>query len=137
MTVAKRLVDVAYQLGPCLTGYVMDFKLFPPASEGDSVAQQKQHAIRLREALTSLGPAYVKGGQQLSIRPDLIPPTVLKELQKLCDAVRPIPDEVALQMIRDELGCEDLSTIFRDAELVASASLVSAAETKHLWRSAC
>ena len=63
------------------------------------------------------------GGQQLSIRPDLVPPAVLKELQKLCDSVRPIPDEVAFRVIREELDERDLDTIFEGLHLVAAASL--------------
>lgn len=63
------------------------------------------------------------GGQQLAIRPDLVPPVVLKELQKLCDSVRPVPDEIALQLLREELEIDDLSTVFGNLHLVASASL--------------
>lgn len=69
----------------------------------------KRQAVRFREALTNLGPAFVKAGQQLAIRPDLVPPAVLKELQQLCDSVRPIPDEVALHILREELGLEKLN----------------------------
>lgn len=56
--------------------------------------------------------------------PDLVPAAVLKELQKLCDSVKPVPDEIALQLLRDELNCDDLTTLFDDLHLVASASLV-------------
>ncbi len=59
----------------------------------------------------------------MAIRPDLVPPVVLKELQKLCDSVRPVPDEVALQLLREELDIDDLSEVFGDLHLVASASL--------------
>ena len=59
----------------------------------------------------------------MAIRPDLVPPVVLKELQKLCDSVRPVPDEIAYQLLRDELNVDDLSTVFGDLHLVASASL--------------
>lgn len=38
--------------------------------------------------MTSLGPAYIKLGQALSIRPDLLSPAAMNELQKLCDKVR-------------------------------------------------
>lgn len=84
---------------------------------------QRMHASKLKEALTRLGPAFVKGGQQLSIRPDLVPPPVLKELQRLCDSVQPIPDQVALQLLKQELKCDDLNEIFDGLHLVASASL--------------
>lgn len=44
-------------------------------------------AIELREIVTSLGPAYIKLGQALSIRPDILSPVAMTELQKLCDKV--------------------------------------------------
>src|SRR4051812_44935776 len=48
-------------------------------------------AVRLRLALESLGPVFVKFGQILSVRPDLIPEDVAEELSKLQDAVPPVP----------------------------------------------
>lgn len=45
-------------------------------------------AIELREIVTSLGPAYIKLGQALSIRPDILSPSAMLELQKLCDKVK-------------------------------------------------
>lgn len=45
-------------------------------------------AIELREIVTSLGPAYIKLGQALSIRPDILSPAAMTELQKLCDKVK-------------------------------------------------
>ena len=52
---------------------------------------QVKRAIQLRDIMTSLGPAYIKLGQALSIRPDLLSPAAMNELQKLCDKVpRPL-----------------------------------------------
>lgn len=61
-------------------------------------------AIELREIVTSLGPAYIKLGQALSIRPDILSPTAMTELQKLCDKVPSFPDDVAMALIEEELG---------------------------------
>lgn len=81
-------------------------------------------AIAVRGALTKLGPAFVKIGQQLSIRPDLMPAIVLKELQQLCDKVEPIDDELALTMIASELKISQLTELFVDTpQRVAAASL--------------
>uniref|UniRef100_M1CWH1 Protein ABC1, mitochondrial n=1 Tax=Solanum tuberosum TaxID=4113 RepID=M1CWH1_SOLTU len=61
-------------------------------------------AIELREIVTSLGPAYIKLGQALSIRPDILSPVAMVELQKLCDKVPSFPDDVAMALIEEELG---------------------------------
>ncbi|XP_057540865.1 uncharacterized protein LOC130818712 isoform X3 [Amaranthus tricolor] len=61
-------------------------------------------AIELREIVTSLGPAYIKLGQALSIRPDILSPSAMMELQKLCDKVPSFPDDVAMALIEEELG---------------------------------
>ncbi|KAM7485476.1 hypothetical protein LguiA_001485 [Lonicera macranthoides] len=61
-------------------------------------------AIELREIVTSLGPAYIKLGQALSIRPDILSPSAMTELQKLCDKVPSYPDDVAMALIEEELG---------------------------------
>lgn len=87
---------------------------------------QKKYAIRLRQILTDLGPCFIKLGQALSIRPDLLPSSVLFELQKLCDAVPSFPTEDAIQMIQVELQ-KSVGELFHDlepsTEPVAAASL--------------
>ncbi|KAK8674160.1 hypothetical protein V6N13_112456 [Hibiscus sabdariffa] len=61
-------------------------------------------AIELRKIVTSLGPTYIKLGQVLSIRPDIISPVVMIELQKLCDKVPSFPNDIAMTLIEEELG---------------------------------
>ncbi|MEO1148784.1 MAG: AarF/ABC1/UbiB kinase family protein [Cyanobacteria bacterium J06638_22] len=65
---------------------------------------EQRRATQLRELLTDLGPAYIKVGQALSTRPDLVPPLYLEELTKLQDQLPPFPNEVAFQFIEEELG---------------------------------
>jgi predicted unusual protein kinase regulating ubiquinone biosynthesis (AarF/ABC1/UbiB family) len=65
---------------------------------------EHRRATQLREMLTRLGPAFIKVGQALSTRPDLVPPTYLEELTKLQDQLPPFPNEVAFQFIEEELG---------------------------------
>ncbi len=76
--------------------------------------------------MTELGPCFVKLGQALSIRPDILPNAVLLELQKLCDAVPSFPNEVAMEVMRQELG-RDPKEVFQDlddsTEPIAAASL--------------
>lgn len=65
---------------------------------------QRRRAIQLRELLTRLGPAYIKIGQALSTRPDLVPQAYLEELTLLQDQLPPFPNEIAYQFIQEELG---------------------------------
>jgi predicted unusual protein kinase regulating ubiquinone biosynthesis (AarF/ABC1/UbiB family) len=69
-----------------------------------SIQNQSLRAIRLREILTQLGPAYIKIGQALSTRPDLVPPFYLQELTKLQDQLPSFPNEIAYGFIEEELG---------------------------------
>lgn len=59
---------------------------------------------RLARVFTDLGPTFIKLGQMLSTRPDVVPPDVLTELRSLQDDVPPFDNEAAMQVIRDELG---------------------------------
>src|SRR5262245_26708411 len=59
---------------------------------------------RLREALQELGPIFMKFGQTLSTRRDLLPPDIADELAKLQDRVPPFPGSVARQLIEEAHG---------------------------------
>jgi len=100
------------------------FRLWWDRVTGGGDRAQKGQAIQLRKMLTTLGPAFIKIGQALSTRPDLVPPTYLEELTKLQDQLPPFPNEIAFQFIREELGAEP-SEVY--AELspmpIAAASL--------------
>ena len=75
----------------------------------------------LREMLDELGPTFVKFGQLLSTRPDLVPPEVAAELRKLQDAVSPFPYEEARQVIRADLKA-DVSELFLEFDPVPIAA---------------
>ena len=79
---------------------------------------------RLRKALTELGPTFIKLGQVLSTRPDLIGHTVAEELSGLLDEVTPLDFELMRPIIEEELG-RPLPEMFSHIETapVASASL--------------
>lgn len=79
---------------------------------------------RLRLALEALGPIYVKFGQVLSTRRDLIPPDVAAELALLQDRVPPFPSEQAAAMVEAALGASP-HELFKhfDVDPVASASI--------------
>jgi ubiquinone biosynthesis protein len=88
--------------------------------EGPS-SERGQH---LRELLDELGPTFVKFGQLLSTRPDIVPPDILLELQALQDDVRPFPYEDVERVIQEdlELSVAQLFTEF-DETPVAAASI--------------
>lgn len=100
------------------------FSLWWDKVTGKSIANERLRAIRLREILTKLGPAYIKVGQALSTRPDLVPPTYLDELSKLQDQLPSFPNEVAFGFIEEELG-ERPEKIYAElsAQPIAAASL--------------
>ena len=89
-------------------------------SEGEVAA-----VAGLRGVLVSLGPFYIKLGQALSIRPDILSPQAMVQLQQLCDKVPPFDSAVAFQTIRDELRVRDVSEVYSTItpEPVAAASL--------------
>lgn len=78
-------------------------------------------AVRLREALEKLGPIFVKFGQVLSTRPDLIPPDLAEELAKLQDRVPPFSPEKALAIVQHAYG-RPAQTVFAEFDPVAIAS---------------
>jgi ubiquinone biosynthesis protein len=78
--------------------------LFPWIDRDGSADTPSDRGRRLREMLDELGPTFVKFGQLLSTRPDIVPPDVVLELQKLQDDVRPIPFADVERVIREELG---------------------------------
>jgi ubiquinone biosynthesis protein len=79
---------------------------------------------RLRQALEHLGPIFVKFGQVLSTRRDLLPPDIADELAALQDRVPPFPSEVAVATIERAFK-RPLAAVFEsfDHEPVASASI--------------
>jgi len=80
--------------------------------------------VRIRKTLEELGPIYIKFGQALSTRKDILPDDIADELVKLQDKVPPFPNEQAIQVIEEQLG-ESVSEAFAtfDATPLASASV--------------
>ena len=79
---------------------------------------------RIRLALEELGPIFVKFGQAISTRRDLLPTDIADELAKLQDAVPPFPAEVAIGIINEAYG-EPVEKVFErfDTEPLAAASI--------------
>jgi predicted unusual protein kinase regulating ubiquinone biosynthesis (AarF/ABC1/UbiB family) len=87
-------------------------------------ANKPKHAKQLRQVLTKLGPTFIKVGQALSTRPDLIRKDFLDELIKLQDQLPPFDNRTAFAIIESELDCP-IESIYRELSPnpVAAASL--------------
>jgi ubiquinone biosynthesis protein len=122
------LRDVAQQQGLIALLDGADEEL-PP----EEAAERQEQAVCFRKRLVELGPAYVKLGQVLSTRPDMLPEPYIRELERLQDDVGQIPLEDVEHTIEEELGGR-LSKLFDrfDPEPLATASLgqVHAAELR-------
>jgi predicted unusual protein kinase regulating ubiquinone biosynthesis (AarF/ABC1/UbiB family) len=103
------------------------------ATDGAEDGESAEKAKAFRQRLVDLGPAYIKLGQVLSTRPDLLPRQYIDELEHLQDAVPPMPYEVVETTIEQELGAR-ISKLFAsfETEPLGSASLgqVHAAELR-------
>lgn len=96
----------------------------PEPGEEDSEGPSPEKACAFRKRLVELGPAYVKLGQVLSTRPDLLPPVYITELEKLQDDVGEVPFEDVEKIVEEELHGR-ISKLFSEfsEEPLGSASL--------------
>jgi ubiquinone biosynthesis protein len=78
--------------------------LFPWTSADGKGELPSERGRHLREMLDELGPTFVKFGQLLSTRPDIVPPDIVVELQKLQDDVTPVPFADVRRVVEAELG---------------------------------
>ena len=88
------------------------------------IRSDMEKGVRIRLALENLGPVFIKLGQALSTRPDLLPADIAVELTKLQDQVPPFAGEKAIEIIREAYGTE-FNDIFDSVETqpLASASV--------------
>lgn len=99
----------------------------------DRILEDHEHdpsPVRLRKALADLGPTFIKFGQALAQRPDLLPEEYIEELEQLEDHVNEIDGEKAVQLIEDSLGdaADQIEEI--DPEPLASASIAQVHEAR-------
>src|SRR3954466_4775964 len=98
--------------------------LFPRRSPREELdGQPSQRGAHLREMLDELGPTFVKFGQLLSTRPDVLPPDIIAELRGLQDDVRPFPLADVEQVVEEELGLTipQLFTEFEERPVAAAS----------------
>ena len=111
-----RLIQVLW----ALTGLVLVLVL--RGGSADPLVQQGL-ARRILNTLTGLGPCFIKVGQALSTRPDLVRRDWLDELTRLQDDLPPFPHDQALARIEQELGApaQELFAEFPDAPIAAAS----------------
>jgi len=121
----KRFYNVIWKLLPIALNYRRDRREIRRA-EGRLVRPElyKKHGRRAVQTFIELGPAYIKLGQLLSVRPDVIPQPYIDEFSKLQDEVPPAPFEEVKPIIEKELG-KPISEVFEffDPSAVTGASL--------------
>ena len=129
LMVLKRILRLSVLTGAFNMGLLYDWlilgKLF---KDEEYTILKRNEPRRAKEALllcTKLGPTFIKLGQALSIRTDIVPEAYALELRQLQDAVPPFDDEVARSVLKRELGVSDIGTIFEylSESPVASASI--------------
>jgi ubiquinone biosynthesis protein len=107
-------------------GYMFDSRPFVRSRRGTEVEAEQAgspRGQRLREMLDELGPTFVKFGQLLSTRPDIVPPDIVFELKGLQDQVSPFPFALAQRVIEEELGLtlDKLYLEFEEAPVAAAS----------------
>ena len=86
-------------------------------------AKASRSGERLARAFTELGPSFIKAGQFLATRPDVISPPIATDLAELLDRLPPFPRAQATEILAAELGPEKLARIRPLEEAVAAASI--------------
>ncbi|WP_181686946.1 ABC1 kinase family protein [Halorhabdus salina] len=120
-----RFVAVIRQFLPLAITYARDRRRFLLFGRSRSVSSERRRnrAERLLQSLLTLGPTFIKLGQLLSTRPDVLPPEYVEEFSKLQDRVPPADWEQAQAVIEDELGPVDERFSEFNTDAISGASL--------------
>lgn len=104
--------------------FMLFLRSFLIGSEKNKIANQEKQAVWLKENLINLGPTFIKIGQSLGTRADLLPLPFVKALGELQDNVPSFPNEIAFARIEKELG-KKINEVYQefDVEPIAAASL--------------
>ncbi|MFW6448458.1 MAG: ABC1 kinase family protein [Halobacteriota archaeon] len=120
-----RFLKVFWVFLPFAVTYLRDRRRFLLVGPGRRVGvdRQRRRAQRLLEALIGLGPTFIKLGQLLSTRPDVLPPVYIDVMSTLQDDVPPAPWSEVESVIEDELGPVDERFDDFDTDPISGASL--------------
>ncbi|XP_027355845.1 uncharacterized protein LOC113865469 isoform X2 [Abrus precatorius] len=126
-TYSSKSFNAIYRFGPFLALYraaIISFHVLRLSIWRLFVHDIEKRAVMFRETLIRLGPFYIKLGQALSTRPDILPTVYCQELAKLQDQIPPFPTDVAIRSIENQLGVS-IDEIFSDITPapIAAASL--------------
>ncbi len=104
--------------------FMLGLRRFVIGSESNKEANQEKQAVWLKDKLIELGPTFIKIGQSMGTRPDLLPLPFVIALGELQDSVPPFPNEIAFARIEKDLG-RKINEVYAEFELepVAAASL--------------
>ena len=104
--------------------FMLGLRRFFIGSESSKEANQEKQALWLKEKLIELGPTFIKIGQSMGTRPDLLPLPFVIALGELQDSVPPFDNEVAFARMEKDLG-RKINEVYAEFELepVAAASL--------------
>jgi len=121
----RRFVVVAYQFLPLLFAYARDRKRFFLFGGSRQVAPEtrRKRARSLLNSLLTLGPTFIKLGQLLSTRPDVLPPEYIEEFERLQDDVPPAAWPEAKAVIESDIGPIEETFDEFDTEAISGASL--------------
>ncbi|WP_089880276.1 AarF/UbiB family protein [Halogeometricum limi] len=120
-----RFLVVVYQFFPLIVAYTRDRRKYVLFGGTRSVGPEEQarRAEILLDSLLTLGPTFIKLGQLLSTRPDILPPAYIEVLSSLQDDVPPAPWAESKQVLEEELGPLDEAFVSFDEEPISGASL--------------
>ncbi len=104
--------------------FILLLRKFFIGNEKNKLANQEKQAVWLKDNLITLGPTFIKIGQSLGTRADLLPLPFVKALGELQDNVPSFPNEIAFARIEKELG-KKINQVYAefDVEPIAAASL--------------
>jgi predicted unusual protein kinase regulating ubiquinone biosynthesis (AarF/ABC1/UbiB family) len=132
----RRFVVVAYQFLPLLLSYARDrnrFFLFG-ASRRVPPETRRERAKSLLDSLITLGPTFIKLGQLLSTRPDILPPEYIDEFERLQDDVPPAEWAGVREVLEADIGPVEETFESFDTEAISGASLGQVYTAEHEGR---
>jgi len=121
----RRFVAVAWHFLPLVWAWLRDRRRFVLVGRSRQVPPEthRRRAKRLRSSLLTLGPTFIKLGQLLSTRPDVLPPSYIEELAELQDQVPPADWAGAREVLEAEVGPVDEAFEDFDRDPISGASL--------------